>query len=308
MKSYINNFNVIDISPKMLQKDASKLLPNTLTPESCTFELHNVNVAIANAIRRVILLGIKTKIMTVDINSITTNDELSGFKEFIRDRIRNIPIKQSIPLNTKLRVDFRNGTQSPQYVMSGEMGDNEWFNKTIALTRVDPKRFIQIEDITIEEGYGYQSGHYAVAHAAYCVPIDIEMYNMYEKTGISSSVSNPMNHKIGFETNGCMDCKKIIARACKNILERLDNIAVNIELTALADIEILRVLNEDDTTGNIIVKTLCELYPKISFVTYKIDSIDRTLTIEIRDDNAKHIIEVAIKKASDILNMLISSI
>ena len=69
------------------------------------------------------------------------------------------------------------------------------------------------------------------------------------------------------------------------------------------DIAILKLNNESDTTGNLLVKAICELYPDISAVTYNVNDITKELTLRLRTNNdPKKIIEHAIDYNIKIIN------
>jgi DNA-directed RNA polymerase subunit L len=306
----ITSIKIKDISPK-LSGEAGKLLPKTLKPESCEFELHNVSLAIANGIRRAIISETKTRALTMLSDDFHTNDVFVKLPDFIISRIRCIPVKQSVSLNAVYKLSVTNNTADMMDVKTSHLtgGPSNMFDETITILKLNPGKYVTIDKITIDEGYGYNFAGYSTAYGATCIPLDVIPYNMYTGEGVKSMVSDPRSHKIAFDTNGTIDCHNLISNACHEIIDRLENIRTMMyKLQQLEDKYQLYINGENDTTGNIIMKTVCDLYKDIPMFIYTVDDINKGMRLDMQTDDPNGIINGAIKYASDVLKKIASSL
>jgi DNA-directed RNA polymerase alpha subunit len=157
--------------PAEIKKEVEAVLPKDIKRASVKFELHNVDVSIANAIRRTILEEIKTKALSV--SKIDTNEEFIIPAE-ITDRISSIPIDQTIPDNTKYAVDISNLGKKSVYVTSANIVGHEkkqYFTNNIKIARLREGKYLKIPEITVESGYGYN-------HAKFMISNDVGYYNL----------------------------------------------------------------------------------------------------------------------------------
>lgn len=306
----VKNIKIIDISPK-LKGVAGSLLPKELLPEQCSFEVYGVNTGIANGIRRAILSEVKVKSFDMDIDTFETNDPFVKLEQFVRERIRCIPIRQTVDPNLELKLDFQNNTKDQKSALSSDLiitkkvGDTKnLFNSTIELVSIAPEKFIKIGKIFVTEGYSHEFGGYTAAYGVLCVPLDEQPYNMYTGEGISSSVSKSRDHKIQFETNGTIPPKKLVVMACDEIINRLERLdGLIYQLKQIDDTHQLIVRGENDTIGNIISRTVHELHPEVECVC-PIDSINRSMKITIRADEPNNVLSEAIRLATDTLKKI----
>lgn len=299
-KKHIKDLLIIDNSPKVKNEAIIPLLPKRLLSQKCTFELHDVNVSIANGLRRTMVSETKVKAMNLKEEDVKKDDPFILF-DFIINRIRQIPVDQSTDTNSIFELDYKNDQAHPVYVKTKELkrikgrGDLP-FNDNITICMLNPGKEIRLTNIYIDEGYGYEYGGYKDACNITCLSLDQEPYDPYTQKGIRSSVSNPMMHKLSFITNGTIPPKDIIKKACDSMIERLNAILEN-KFETSQDIHILLVNNESHTIGNMIMKSVTILYPNIEAITYKVNEFDRQLSIKIK--TSKENVVSVLKKSVD---------
>lgn len=293
---------------------ARNLMPKSaLVQQEFSFELHGANIAIANGLRRVIESGVLVKSLFAAQEDIESNDPFV-IPEYIAQRIRLIPCRQNVPLSAIFAVDLINNTADIMEVLAGNiLGENNeaksaktpYFDDTITLTDLNPNKFLKIKKITVMQGRGYDYGGFTVAHGCVCLPLD---KNLPEK--MSSSVSDVRDHLIRFQTNGTEKPEVIVKNACEEMIERLKTIdsklATHLHTQGTANSKIHRLVieGEDDTTGNILMKTILDIEPDISACVYTVNSIDKNMQLEIRHLEPKHLISRAIYESVQILNAI----
>lgn len=310
-KPKISKIKIVDISPK-LEGDAAKLLPTVLRPETCSFQLDNVSVAIASGIRRVILSGVRAKRLTFELDDYKTNDPHARLHDFVQNRINSIPIMQSIDDATQYSIDIKNDSPIEIEVMTSDLkvvkgSKKPMFDETIPIVTLQPERFLQIDNIFVESGYEYEHGTYCLTDAAKALSLDVEPYDMYTGKGVSSSESDPRSHYIEFNTNGTIDCKKIVADTCDTIIQRLKKIRdLSYTMVEIGYSHVLAIIGEDDTTGEIIAKTMSDIYPEIEGVTQNSKGTPptSTMTLTIIDSDPDDKLKVTIKYAIDQLEII----
>lgn len=301
-----------DITPTIPQNaNANALLkPIVMRPHRCEFEIHGVNCAIANGIRRTICSGVAAYRLTFDIADFETNDPFMRLYDFVKDRVNAIVIDQNVPEDMVLKLDYKNTTMTNVdvcldlfTVVSGKRKSTSGlFDPNIPIITLGADKYIKIKKITVERGYEFNHGTYALCAGVSCVPLDVEMFNMYTGKGVRSAVAAPRNHKISFETLGNIEPAELIRRACDEMSARLTDISNMLtELTPIDDYWKLVVNGAEDTCGNAIVATVCELYPDIPACLYRVDIVNKVLTITIRHQNPIDILTMSILHVVDVL-------
>ncbi|QYB17665.1 putative DNA-directed RNA polymerase subunit IIi [Pacmanvirus S19] len=321
MKSKINvsDIEITDLMPKIKNPAFEKYLPKTLKKKRMSFQISGVNNAESNAIRRTIGCELLVSGLHAEYENIKTND-LFIIPEMMVQRFRMIPIDQNTPLDAIFELDVINKTPNVIEVKSSEMrivssgkGTKERpalkklpFNETFTLLTLEPGKYIKITDIGIHQDYGFREGYgtHVVAVNATSTAVDQKPINMYEPEagGIPSAISNPKVWKISFNTNGTMEPKDIIVAACDNIIGRINSISELLYwIENNNDEYILTVNGESDTIGNLLMRTISDIFPDIRAVTYSTSSVGRILTVRIRCDedintiynnSIKHIVQV----------------
>lgn len=313
----IHSYKCKDISP-VLEGDfaiAHHLLPTVLRPQFCSFEIDNINVALASGIRRAIVSEIPVMQLVFNYEDFATDDPFCNLPDFVETRIRSIPIKQNVNTAATFEIDYHNNTGMPVVVLSSEIKPTNsaakgvaLFDETIPIIELAPTRYIKITNIKVAAGYGLEHGTFVMTNGVVCEPLDVVPYNMYTGKGVSSSVSDPRKHRISFETDGTMDPKAIVKMAIGEIVGRLKKISGLIyTIVPVDDYFKLNIAGENDTTGNIIVKCVLDIYPDIQAITYKVDHKNKRLTLSIRVDDATEAhdrISMGIKYATDQLETI----
>lgn len=293
----IKNLQNFDISPKNIK--------TKLKPQRCEFELHGVNIGVANALRRVILSENKSITLWCDREDYQCNDPFMTY-EFVQRRLACVPIDQNTPLKTVTSLDFKNNQDEVQYVYSKEL--NLKTEDMISLASLQPNRYIKIKKIYIKEGYPYEDAVFGQTCAATCVPLDTEMFDEFANKGTPSGQSNPMKHKITFETIGTIDPIVVIQRSCDEIIQRCRNLKELIE--NIKNVEgnyyILEIPKENPTIGNLIMKTAADaIDPEhLQAITFQPDMISKKITIKMKTQTPKEIMSQTIKTAVDIFTNL----
>lgn len=300
MSAKVEGIVLKDITPKVPDY-AKPFIKLNLNPKYFEFIIRGegVNVAIANGIQRALKSEIPLKRLELARENLETNDP-TILEDFVIQRLSVIPIKQSVKEDTKITLEFMNNSSQEAEITTSYLKTgltSPIFDDSITITTLKSMRFIRFKEINIVKGYGYHHAGHNATYGSSCVPIDQEPFDQTTNKGIPSSVSDPRAHKISFYTNGTMEPKEIVKLACIEIARRLNDIYANSTFHKSEDIHRLVIPNENDTTGNIIVKTICDTNPKISACTYSVDLVNKVLTVDIRDDDPSGVLKVAIEKA-----------
>lgn len=300
--SHVKNIKIKNLSPNITDDKLKKMVPKTLIPKRMEFELHNINIGIANGIRRTLPSELLVKCMDFNFDKYSTNDVFM-LNDFIKERIHNIPINQNVSYDSVFSLNVTNRTnklmhvKSSEILLDGQKNKKLPFNGEFTLAILHPHKFLKITNIFIEEDYGYNGAWWSMACNSTCLPLDQTPIDLYTGEGISSSVSDPRKHKILFTSNGVLPMREIMIECCENIKERLTYVSSILDtLSFTLDEYILNVQGETDTIGNMLVKTISDLYPDITAVTYSTSPTSRDMKLKIRtNDNAEVIISDTIK-------------
>lgn len=305
----VKNVKVTSLAPKVKDPDVAALLPTVLVPERTEMEIHGVNTAIANGLRRVITSESPAWRLNFDHASFHTNDPFI-LVDYIRKRINNIPIKQDTSAKLTFRLNVLNNTDVNMRVKTGLMEPagkaKPVFNETFDVCMLGPGKYITIDNIYLQRGYGYMHGGYNMACNVAAVPLDQTPLDTATGVGVPSGLSDPRVHRLAFTTNGTISNGEIMKIACDEIATRLDNVIKSIPNVYNADDTYHLVLKkETHTIGNILMKSIVEEYPDVPAVTYTTDELAKTTTISIRttDDIETMLIDVC-KKNIKIVNTI----
>lgn len=294
----VSDIKILDLSPKI--KIASELLPKTLKSEFCSFIVDGVHTGIANGIRRCMMTEIPVIAMDFNVEQMTTNDDFI-FYEFVRDRIRNIPILQSTGRNSKFSLDVQNNTSKIISVTTANLMQNGkeikgLCNETIEICELHPGRFIKIKEIYIEEGYGKDYGGFSVAHQAGCEVRDIKPYDQFTGEGVKSGVANAKKFQIYFRTNGNISPKNIIKLTIDTLIKRVEYVTGMLyTLEKTNDTYTLTLIGETETIRVLFMKTVHNLYPDIKDFGGEVIKDDKTCTFHINAENPVDVLNIASK-------------
>ncbi len=282
----VKNIKVVSKAPKVKDPEVAALLPTVLMPERISMEIHGVNVAIAHGLHRVIQSESPAWRLNFDHASFQTNDPFI-LVDFIRKRINNIPIRQDVTSKTTFRLNVLNNTEVNMRVKTALVESTSKgkpaFNETHDVCMLGAGKFITIDNIYAQRGYGYMHGGYNVACNVVSLPIDQIPLDTATGEGVTSSLSDPRVHRVAFTTNGNISHVDVVRNACDEIISRLDGATKAIPNVYNADDTYHLVLkNETHTIGNIIMKGVVEEYPDVPAVTYSTDYLAKTIMVSIR--------------------------
>lgn len=335
-KLSVKDFKTVKLVPKVPER-FKHLAPTTLVSERCTFTIANCSNAVSNAIRRTILCELKVAYLRTEYEEIVTDDPFI-IPEMIQKRMRMIPLLQSVPADTKFSLETTNNTLDVQDVKTKLMiRGKPYFDETITILSLQPGKSLKISaKVAYEYGYVPQYGMCALAFNATSICKDVipaDMYvedgimsgankptgesgteesskNVVKPTGAKSHFSDPRVWEIAFNTNGTMPPKQIVTLACNNIIERLKSVLSLLYTMANNDNQyVLTIHGDSDTIGNLLIKTIDELYPDVEAATYSASAIERSVTLRViysDDINTlyKNVIEHLIETFKSIMDQI----
>lgn len=301
----IKNFSVVSQEAKEDNAVIRKLLPK-YWPEIVKFEIYGVRCTVANSIRRVIMSEFPTKILTFDENKYTCNDGYN-LEDYIKTRISSIPIQQNIPKDAKFHLNVINNTKEIFMDVKSRELNCSYCDEVFTLCKLETSKFLKIDDIYVAEMTAEEFGPATIAANVASIPIksdgsDVEKFNGFSKTGLSTSISNPTNFRISITTLGTMKPKEIIKRAVNIIIERLKNVLTYKPTQYVEKTVKLEIPLETDTIGSIIM----EYMSIIDTCTYEIN-VNKVLIIKYnstRDDPIGYTVNQLIGIYNEILTKI----
>jgi len=298
-RSVVREVKLESLYPKVKDADAAALLPTVVKPQHASFVVSGCNVAIANGIRRVMLSELPVYGLTFDYGSYRTN-MLFMLNDYVRTRIRCIPIMQNIDEKATFRLNVMNTTESPLRVKSRDIipdhGKRLPFNETFDIAMLDPGKHMAIDRIYVERMTTSAFGGYNVAVNVACTTVDQTPVDLETGEGIPSALSDPREHRITATLQGTMTLTELMHATCDVLIERLDRVIKAIpNVYNTSNVYFLVLPNETHTIGNIIVKGVCDAYPSVPLATYSADHMAKTITISIKttDDIETVLIDVS---------------
>lgn len=88
-----------------------RFMPQNLKPQNVQFELHGFNVAVANGLRRALLEETLIKGMNFELGDFNCSYKYM-ISDVVHGRIRNIPLRQSTPIDVKFELNITNDTET----------------------------------------------------------------------------------------------------------------------------------------------------------------------------------------------------
>lgn len=393
-----------------LEHEAFAKVPKDLVPTSVShhisFQLENVNAAVANAVRVCTMEEIEWKALYVETSDIVCNEPGVLLTELC-DRIGLIPINQDIPNDTRFSLHAANDASSLTNVTvysgdlirsggggssSGSKRKSADFDERFRLVSLSPGKTIQINNIRVVTGYGFENAKFNTCGFEYDTMDHIEVHYLSEKEQIlshmtavsdivaemkrlkhkvtdthlygkriiaipntdilkacpdnvrdrvknrfdiilentklqptSSSIAKPKHFYIAFKFFAEVDPLLVMRNTMQSLKDRLLAIKTHIDAhmsaqtaqaaqTAQTSVEItvsghdaahvsiaeILVRGEDHVIGNLIVKTILELDPKIAGVLYKIiHPSNRSMIIKVMHSQPLKIVVDAITRCHD---------
>jgi DNA-directed RNA polymerase subunit L len=263
------------------------LLPTVLTQERCTFTINGCSNAVSNAIRRTAACELKVAYLNCQYEDIETDDPFI-IPEMIQKRLRMIPLLQSVNAASVFSLAVTNTSIGTMDVKSRDLNSKagKYFDETYTILTLGAGRFLRINNVKVAYEYGYVQdyGMCSVAFNAVSVCTDVKPINMYEPdpNQVRSQISDPRVWNISFNTNGTMPARAIVKTSCEEIINRLKTVLSLLYTIVNNENKYTLIIHGDsDTIGNLLVKTIDELYPDVEAATYSVPAIERSVSIKI---------------------------
>lgn len=299
MSVKVENVSIVNLVPNV--SDAlKKLLPTRLFASKISFDLVGVSGAVSNAIRRTISCELSVNRMYCEYSDLTTTDEFI-IPEMVIKRLKMIPIDQKTPAGAVFELTATNPTNMERDVKAGEISTKGTlpFNSTFTLFTLKPGKSVKINNITLKPGHGYIAGEgmYTLGVNCSSIALDQVPINIYESVGIPSSVSDPRKWRVSFVSNGEMEPKKTVGYATDNICARLRSVQeVLYSISNNGNEYILDIPGETHTIGNLLMRTILDLFPNTPAVVYTCANMERRCTMRIiTDDDISTVYKTTIK-------------
>lgn len=170
MSKVVQNYHIKEIKPNLstapFADKHKKILEGLLTDrkESCVeFDLIGVNDKIANALRRTIIDELEVVALDFDPQELDTNDEFI-LRDEVRDRIRFIPIDQTLKEGSRLTLesmnkDPKNGIMT---VYSSAIGNSK-IPKKFRVAELKPGAYLRIPNIVVRRGTGRDDAMFSLS-------------------------------------------------------------------------------------------------------------------------------------------------
>lgn len=288
-----SNYTVTQGGPKIKDPEVAKLLPSVHTHVMVSVDLINVNIGIANAIRRMVSGSIGVWCMDFEPGALKTNDEFV-LVDMLRRRINLIPITQTIDPGVVFSVNTANTTEALVSIKSSSIVPNKgksakYFNETFDLVDLHPSKSLTIDKITLIKGVGSDDARHTAAFRVCLLPLDQTPINPYTGVGVPSSLSDPRSHRLSFSTNGNIDPKQVLDSALVELLSMVERGRKAISSVQTQQLQSsVSFENSNDTLGNMLLKTGYDIYPNGVDLRYNVDELSGKITLELRspDDPA----------------------
>jgi DNA-directed RNA polymerase subunit L len=315
MRPVVKSFKVERMDIATRDPDIDALLPDKYIAETARVEFTGINNSIANAIRRAAASEIPVHVMTFATSALTTNNPFI-LVDMIQRRLRLIPIDQSVDTRRKFRLHVRNDTRALRSVYSREIeaadGKKLPFNSGFELFTLDSGQSLDISEITIETGYGYADAAYTVCLHSAAYPVGITPYDSFTSSGESTCVSSPTDFEWTFDTNGTIAPVDIALAAIDSIVSRTRSVLARAEGAMAASSDstyTITLQGESATVGNLIMRNMLDVYPRIPYVSYVPASIGCSIDIKIQTpDDLREVLGAVIARIADIFAELRSQI
>ena len=197
---HLSDFDDISLN----QEDRQKLIAivkdeKFMKKEKCSFDLIDVDISVANALRRTIIGGIKVKALHLEMQNITKTIKFLIYDELLL-RIQSIPLLQSCPLDIVFNIDEENISAESFVIYSSHIKSSDgkqYFEQNLPLAVIEPGTMLKVSNIIVKEGYNYQSAMYsASSNFEYRVLDYVGIDYLYEKSIINHMVPKDVFLKI----------------------------------------------------------------------------------------------------------------
>lgn len=301
----ITNWGITDLTPKVDKKYKSELDKLVLKQVKLEFDLE-ADSAISNTIRRVSAGELYLKHLYTDFEQINTDDEFI-IPEMIQERIKMIPVLQTVPDNVKFNISVVNNSLDVEMIFTKDLKASDgrkYFDLCIPLFDLRAGKQFHL-GAQVRSSYTWQEGMVCAVSQAVSMPSDVKLTNLFE--GEEGDVTtDPKMHRISMISMGMIqNPKDIIKMSCDNIIERLGAVRDIIsDITGTNNEYILVINGESDTIGNLLMKEGWVRYPKLNYLTYKTEPDVRQLTIKISHESPKSVLKDVIDYCVDIFTII----
>jgi hypothetical protein len=290
--------------PDDAEIDALLAPARALKQKEISFNVSGVNSAFVSAVRHSMMSQINVIAFNFKPKSYHNGNDPHQDINFVRQNIRQVPLLQKDELLTaEFELRAENNTAETRDVKSGELiqkkgpksGAVHYFSPNITIAVLSPGCRVYIDNIYVMKGMGYYKsdhGGLKIAHQICHRPIDIKLWDQFNKDGAHISTSDPRNHHFYFRTEGQKEPKKIIIAACDMLIERLGKLRdIKHNMRVLRDYYILEISNETDAIGNMIIATSYDVFPENAGWKYTMDDINEILKLEMRGDEVGNMLD-----------------
>jgi len=290
----ITNFNVESLIPDNINM--------VIKPYKIDFDIQS-DISVANALRRIAMDEIPTKIIDCINDDFLTNDEfLMTTSNYIFNRINQITLNQNIPDNSKFKLYIENNTPNPINITAYDFkGINKYCNNTV-ICKLQPECFISINAFT-KYGIGTLNGLHQLCYKAICYP---NGFNLNQNLNLknSSLFVEHNNHHITLECNGEIPSNKLLPLCIKNINQRLKKLKTESILEdQLDDVVEFTIIGETHTIGNLIVNHFLDKFPQIGFINYNVHPNYNDCKIKIRHHNIDEVKQMFLDTIDHIIDI-----
>jgi DNA-directed RNA polymerase subunit L len=179
--------------------DVPKELIPTAKSHEISFQLEDCNTAVANAIRVCTIEENDWKALYVDTSQVICKEPDVLLTELC-DRIGLIPINQSTPDDARFSLHASNTAASLSNV-NVYSGDLIWsggsksgasalpFDERFRLLSLSPGKTVQINNIQVVHGHGYDNAKFSICSFEYDIMDHIDVYYLSEKEQILSHMT-----------------------------------------------------------------------------------------------------------------------
>jgi len=316
----IKNIKIIDYSINYNDSkyksiiDKNKNILPTLVKKGIQFELLNSNEAFANAIRRIFNDELLVKCLHTNIFDIHTDDKYI-LHDTIIERLNTISIKQDIDPDLIFQLNVINNTNDIIKIYTKDIINKKnkndktiYFNPNILICTLKPNKYLNINNININQEYGYNNHIYSIGSFNY------EIINTdFKKLSLNNDCTD---FKIELINNANIELKGLINLIYDNLFFRLKKIQQDINNYQLEknssdvnkilneifiinnnNIYEIHINNEYHTIGNLLTSYIYKLDKTLELINYKLEHpLRHKIIINIKHSNYKKLCNDAINE------------
>ncbi len=326
----VNDYSInINNKYKSILEKNQHLLP-TLNKVGLQFQLINSNEAFANSIRMVFNDELLVKYLDVSIFDLNTNDKYI-LPDNIIERIALIPLNQNVNSDKKYKLHIMNNSNDIIKIYSKElktMNEDKSidFNPNILLCTLKPNKSLTINNIKINQEYGFNNHIFSLGSFAY------EIINTDFNT--LSLNNNCTDFQLELIPNANIPLEDLVHKIYDNLYIRLKKIQNDINTyqlenhsndisKILTDLFIIKnsnsngtnqlyeihIMHEFNNIGHLLTRYIYNLDNNIELINYKLEHpLRHKLIINIKHNQYKKLCNDAINNIIKDLNIFKTSI